>query len=402
MEKELRHKFILIAFLVVFVVLCGMAVVINSFSYTQIDDRADQILEIMAENDGNFPNVFDKPSEHITPETPYSTRYFTVKVDGDNNLINIDTRSIQMVNAEQAISFAESALNSSSDEGFIDNFKYGIIEKDYGTLLIFIDCAADLSDFSAILKASIFICLFALLCVFVLMVFISKYAVAPIVDSYRKQQQFITNITHELKTPLAIIKTNTEVIEMETSSSQWSDSIHNQVGKLTELINYLVSLSKMEEGNTEIMKVDFSISDAVSEMSDSFVVLAENNGHTLETSIAPNLTYSGDEQSLRLLVSILLDNAVKYSSAQSPICIALTAGKNDKIKLEISNRADNLEIGKYDMLFERFYRMENSRNSKLGGFGIGLAMARSIAKNHGGSIKAESSDGETLRFKIIL
>ncbi|WP_317855824.1 sensor histidine kinase [Chakrabartyella piscis] len=400
MERELRKKFICISFGIVCFVLCTMATFLNVANYMQIDVRANEIISIMEENDGNFPKIFERQmGGHISEETPYTTRYFTVKVDEDYNLMSTDTRSIMMVNTEQAIHFAEEVLDGGKDTGLIGHYKFQMVDTDYGSMVIFIDCSQELSLFYSFLNSSILICGFALLCVFVLLVFLSKKAVAPIVESYQKQQQFITNITHELKTPLAIIKTNTEVIEMENEPSTWSESIHNQIGRLTELINYLISLSKMEEDVNQNEKVDFSISEAMAETIDSFAILAENSNRTIVQDISENITLKGDEQAIRLLFSILLDNALKYSTENTEIHISMKKQGN-KVKIRLKNAAEHLEVKEYNKLFERFYRLEDSRNSKLGGFGIGLAMAKSIVKNHGGIIKAESKDGKHMQFYI--
>ncbi len=398
MERALRKKFVLIAFGAVFVVLLTIATVMNVWNYAQVDAQANEILEVMGENDGKFPLSFDRPTAHMSAETPYATRYFVVKVNDANQLISTDTKSIQMVTTQSAIEYAQEALNTKGDSGLLSHYQYKIFTTDYGKLMIFIDCSQELNLFQSFLTSSVLVCAVVLLCVLALMIPLSKKVVAPVVESYRKQQQFITNITHELKTPLAIIKTNTEVMEMESESSQWSESIHNQIGRLTELINYLISLSKMEE-DTAPVKVAFSLSDAVHETVESFDILAENQSQVIVQNIQPNVTYRGDERSIRLLISILLDNAVKYSSDTSPITIALSQQK-DKVHIHMQNSADNLTVGKYDMLFQRFYRMESSRNSKLGGFGIGLAMAKTIVKNHGGTIKAECKDGIHLEFFI--
>ncbi len=400
MERELRKKFVAISCGVVFVVLFTMAVVMNVSSYVEIVDKADEIIELMAENDGRFPVSMGQPTTHLNAETPYTTRYFTVRMDGVGNVISADTRSVQMVTTENAIVFADEAVATADNQGFVEGYRYQWIEGESGSLLIFVDCTQDMAIFYAFLRSSILVCIVALLGIFVLMVVLSKRVVAPIVDSYRKQQQFITNITHELKTPLAIIKTNTEVIEMEGGSSQWSDSVHHQIARLNQLINQMVSLSKLEEGEGRLMKVEFSLSDAVSEVVDSFQLLAEQGGFQIEKKIPQQLTYCGEEQSIRQLTSILMENALKYGSAEGAIKVVVTK-QRDRVIMEVSNMAEGLTQGRYDMLFDRFYRLEDSRNSEMGGFGVGLSMAKSIVKSHGGSITAESPDGKQMKIQAI-
>lgn len=400
MERALRRKFTAISCGVVFVVLFTMALVMNVSSYVEIVDKADEIIALMAENDGRFPVTMSQPTAHLNAETPYTTRYFTVRMDQEGNMVSTDTRSVQLVSTEQAIQYGEEIYQGTSTAGFVDRYRYQVIDQEDGSLLIFVDCNQDLSIFYAFLRSSVLICFIALLAVFALMAVLSRKAVGPIVESYRKQQQFITNVTHELKTPLAIIKTNTEVMELESTSSQWSNNIHHQIDRLNELVNHLVTLSKMEEGNP-IVKVDFSISDAVSEVVDGFQPVAESGGYTLKYSIGQHLTYCGDEQSIRLLTSILVENALKYSTPHTEIQISLLR-QREKTVIQVVNQAEGLTQGRYDMLFERFYRLESSRNSQLGGFGVGLSMAKSIVKSHGGAIRGESPDGQSMKITAVL
>ncbi|MFI3213916.1 MAG: HAMP domain-containing sensor histidine kinase [Eubacteriales bacterium] len=425
MEKILRRKFIGLSFSVVVIVLLLIAIVLNVSNYMEIDDTANEISSILSDNDGVFPKVMERDSKKLSQETPYATRYFTVKLSESSEVISVDTRNIQMVSTDDAISYGKDIIDQGKQSDFFSHYKLSLTETDYGYLVIGIDCAEELNLFHSFLISSVQICLVALVLIFILIVLFSKKAVKPIVESYRKQQQFITNITHELKTPLAIIKTNTEVIEFENEESEWSKSIHNQIGRLNGLVNYLVSLSKMDEEGRKIIKVDFSLSDAMSETMESFILLAKsenkfspsasvisplqaseitglkNEKKEIDLQIAPDITYHGDEQSIRLLLSILMDNAIKYSVDGTKIFAILSRHK-EKIIIEINNFAENLEVKNYNILFERFYRLENSRNSQTGGFGIGLAIAKTIVKNHGGDIKAESKDGEKIIFKIEL
>lgn len=402
MEQILRKKFIMISVSVVFVVLCSIAIIINGASFYQIDHTANQIIDLLAENGGHFPQNFAPPQRQLPQETIYSTRYFTVRLDEDGNLLMVDTRSIQATSSEDAVAYGMELWESGSTSGYTDFYKYQVLDTSDGTMAIFVDCEQELLLLLSTIQASVLICLVALGAVFLLILILSKKAVRPIADSYRKQQQFITNISHELKTPLSIMKTNAEVIEMEHGESQWCSSIHHQIGRLNNLVNYLVSLSKMDEDGHKMMKSDFSLSDAVSDSVDAFQLLAQGAHMEIAAKIAPNLSYYGDEESIRLLLSILLDNAIKYGNTDRPISVILQSAQRGKIRLMLSNSADGLNQQNYDILFERFYRLDDSRNSQTGGFGIGLAIARTIVRNHGGEIHVESLDGRQLQFTMEL
>ncbi|MFI3313911.1 MAG: HAMP domain-containing sensor histidine kinase [Eubacteriales bacterium] len=405
MERALRKKFIVISVSVVFVVLLLIAAVINVYNFLEIDSKANDIIAILADNDGEFPQIMPLPpmqnQAHVNQETPYTTRFFTVTTDESGRLVSVNTRSIQRISTENAVEMAKTVLERSSFYKYYDQYCYAIIPLNGENLVIFVDCSEEFAFFNGLLQASIVVCLVALVAVFLLIVWVSKWAVAPMVEGYRKQQQFVTNISHELKTPLSIIKTNTEVLEVEHGESQWSESIHNQIGRLNGLVNYLVSLSKLDEVGRKTMMVDFSLSDAAWETVDSFAPLLHQAGKELVVDIAPDLTYCGDEQSIRLLLSTLMENAVKYSNCDSPVTVTVRQGKN-KVECTLTNGADDLETKSYDVLFERFYRLDGSRNSKTGGFGIGLAIAKTIVRNHGGDIRALSGDGKVIEFHMEL
>ena len=238
-----------------------------------------------------------------------------------------------------------------------------------------------------------------ILLVFLLVLLLSRRAIDPVVRSAEQQKQFITDASHELKTPITVIATSLKVLEMETGKQKWIDKAMAQTEKLTDLVNSLVTLSRMDEEDSPLKMEDFPVSDAVNETAESFRELAESKGHALTLSIAPGLTYHGDEYAVRQLVSILLDNAVKYAAEGSSISLSLEKARRGVV-LRTSNGCetqDGLDTGK---LFDRFYRADTARSSG-NGFGIGLSIARSIAEGHKGGIRA-SLDGGRIEFSAEL
>lgn len=405
MAKKLRRKFIIIAVSAVFVVLLLLAGVINLAYYQQMEEHSEELLEILAENEGYFPKKKDNKDydlpPHMSEETPFSTRYFTVKTDKNDECIMVDTGKIRSVSTSDAAAYAKELLQKDEESGFYKNYMYLISEKNYGNLTIFLDCSMELRSFFLLIRISSLVCITGTLAVFLLVLILSPKAIAPVVKSYEKQKQFITDASHELKTPLAIINTNTEVIEMEQGENDWTKSIHNQVNKLSKLVENLIVLSRMDEEKHELQKTDFSISDAVEETCEAFQSLAVSNNKRILLQVEKNLTYCGNESSLRQLLSILLDNAVKYGASGSLILVTLKK-QGSKYILETSNEAEGLKTGSYDIIFERFYRMDTSRNSKSGGYGIGLSIANAIVKKHKGKITANSPDGKKLVITVIL
>jgi K+-sensing histidine kinase KdpD len=344
--------------------------------------------------------------QDLSPETPFSTRYFTVTLADTSTasqpeVIATDTGKIAAVTSDTAASYATTLYQAGKKEGFLSNYKYRQIQTDGGYMYIFLDCEKELTTFHSFLYASILISVLGLIFILILVILFSKIAVAPVAEGYEKQKCFITDASHELKTPLAIIDANTEVIELEQGESKWTRSTRNQIKRLTSLTEKLVFLSRMEEEQSQLNKIDFSLSDTVREVTDSFEAVAEAKGKHLTVSIENELHFHGDASSIRQLVSLLLDNAVKYSSDGGAITVTLRSQGKTK-ELVVENTVTDIRPGRHEELFERFYRPDKSRSKETGGFGIGLSVAKAIVEAHKGKITANSPDGSTLAFTILL
>jgi len=408
MIKKLQRKFISVAIISVFLVLLVIMSTINITSYVNINKKADNILNILTNNGGTFPKpeksqYFDhKPTfSEMSPEAPYETRYFSVYFNSDGNITKSDTGFIAAVTDEAAHNFAIQAYESEKVSGFCNDYKYLCADYNDGKIVVFLDCSRDLSTFRSFLFTSILVSTAGIVGVFILVLLLSKIIIRPLAESYEKQKRFITDASHEIKTPLTIIDANTEVLEMESGENEWTKSIKNQINRLSSLTTNLVSLSRMDEENNKLQMTDFSLSDAVLEVCDSFVPLAQTCTKTLNTNIEKNLTVNGNEQSIRQLISILLDNSIKYANQNGVIAVSLKkAGK--KNVLSVYNTVLNIEKGYHDILFDRFYRADSSRNSQTGGYGIGLSLAKSIVEAHRGKIISRSNDEHSIEFIVSI
>lgn len=342
----------------------------------------------------------------IDKETPFETRYFSVLLYANGNVSTIDTGKIASVSTSDAGDYATSLYGKGKTKGFIDQYKYLSVSTtntngDNMVLYVFINCSKELMTIRTYTLASIGISIIGLLVVFVLVCFFSKTVTKPMAESYEKQKRFITDASHEIKTPLTIIDANTEVLEMMEGENEWTVSIRKQITRLTALTEKLVFLSRMDEDSTRLEMLEFNISDAILDTAMPFETVAESKGKTLDISVAPDINYTGSETNIRQMVSLLLDNAIKYSSENGSI--RLNFSTNGKLKiLSVWNTVDEIETGKLDYLFERFYRIDKSRNSKTGGFGIGLSVVQVIVQAHNGKVSAKSEDGKSIEFTISL
>lgn len=289
----------------------------------------------------------------------------------------------------------------SGSNGFIGNYRYTKQVSETETRVIFLDCFRGISTFRSFLLTSIGVSFFGMLAVFILMVLLSEKIVKPISDSYEKQKQFITDAGREIKTPLTIIDADAEILEMDYGENEWLKDIKSQVKRLTSLTEDLTFLSHMEEEKGLSEMIDFPLSDVVSETAQSFQAPAKTQNKNFSAEIEPTLSFCGNEKAIRQLVSILLDNALKYSPDGGNISISLKK-QNKSISLKVFNTAQNVDTKNLDRLFDRFYRGDKSRSSETRGYGIGLSVAKAIVTSHKGKIAASSKDGNSLTITVTL
>ena len=413
MIAKIKKKYIAAVMLIVIAVIAVFVAIINTVNYFNTDERSEIRLDFIAKSDNLLPETSEPPSEEdndnessegsgvIDEETPYDIRYFTVTIRNDGTIIGTDIRRIARLTNEQAVKYAAEAFINGSDTGYHEEYKYKAIHHEQKVIYVFLDVSRELDAFQSFLTSSIIIGLIGIAVIFALLRILANYIFKPIIESYEKQRRFITDAGHELKTPLAIIKANAEVIEIESGESQWTESIKNQSTRLTKLTENLIRLSRMEEGAQNSMHSQFSLSDTVSEIAENWCTVAQTKDKSLVYYTEPDITLRGVKNDIAQLVSILLDNAIKYSSKETEITLNLERTALGAI-LTVYNAVDSIEIGNLNVLFNRFYRRDNSRNSVGGGFGIGLSLAKSIVQNHKGKISAVSEDGKSITFTVIL
>ena len=411
MIRRLQKKFILLAVLTVFLVLLVLIGTINIINYRHMVADADSTLQILAEHRGYFPvqyrmlprdgsqdNVSPFGRRSTTPELPYQTRYFTAFFNGEGKLFHINMENIASIDGPGAISLAQEIFGGGKEKGFAGDYRFRRCAAETGTMLIFLNISREQTTVRSFLLASIVISLAGLLAVLLLLTLLSGRIVRPIAESYEKQKQFITDAGHELKTPITIINADADVLETELENSEWIADIRRQTGRLTSLTSDLIYLSKMNEDGAGLLMSEFPLSDTVEETVQSFRAVAMSRGLSLSETVRPGLSMYGDEKSIGRLVSILLDNACKYTPADGSISVSLDKSGRS-VHLTVENTADNIAQGSADRLFERFYRTDSSRSSESGGFGLGLSVAKAITEAHKGKIRAWSEDGASLTVR---
>ncbi|MGN0452225.1 MAG: sensor histidine kinase [Ruminococcus sp.] len=404
MIRKLKIKFIVLAMSALFCLLGIIVTGMNVINYNSVVAESDEILSLLSQNKGVFPDMNKgkggKPNGRIPPElsleTPYESRYFSVTVNSSGEIIDANTSHIASVDKETAMEYAQKVTSKEKSKGFIGDYRFLVYSEPDGTRILFLDCGRKLDAFHSFLYTSIVMALAGFAAVFIIIFILSGKILKPIIESYEKQKQFITDAGHEIKTPLTIINANVDILEMELGESNESiQDIKQQTKRLRSLTDDLVMLTRMEEAEASLQKIEFPLSEVVAEAARPFVSLAESNEKKLAFNIQPMLSFKGNDKAISQLVYILLDNALKYSPSGSTVTLTLTK-KGRTIYLTAFNTTETeVNCEQLKFVFDRFYRTDNSRNSETGGHGIGLSVAKAIVTAHGGSISAFTRDGHS-------
>lgn len=384
MIKKLRIRFalsVILSSLLILVVLIGA---INIVNYQRVVADADREIEMIGRSrPGDMPQM-GRPEMNS----------FTALYDEDGKAIESFTTWNSMYASDRMNEYADQVLESANERGFIDNFRFVRTQRADGTLVVLCDCGPGLRGFRSFLRSSIILSAVCMAVVSVLAVIVSGRAVKPVAESYEKQKQFITDAGHEIKTPLAIINADADVLLTELDDNEWVQDIKVQTKRLSVLTNDLIRLSKLDHGTKTLKLTKVDLTGIVSEEVNSFRAVAAQGSKTLKLEATEDTCVTGDPQALRELVSVLLDNAVKYSPDGEEINVSLKK-ENKTAVLRVRNvTAEAVSEDELDKLFDRFYRADPSRESGKGGYGIGLALARAAVEAHGGSITAHTARSE--------
>lgn len=417
MIARLRRKFVLVAMLSVALVLTGIMAAVNAANYLGVQESADARLRLLAEGDGTFPAGFGEdmrgreaggtqapPPDGLSPETPFETRFFTVTLTADGAVEAVDTDRIAAVSRSDAESWAQELARAGRTAGFHGSYRFLAVAgaaDDGSTMYIFLDCSRDLASFWSFLTTSAGMSALGLALVFAISLGLSRVAVRPIEVAYERQKRFITDASHEIKTPLSVIDAANEVIEIEHGEDEWTRSIHGQVARLSSLTERLVMLARMDETGGRLPMETVGLSELVLRGAAAAEPVIEARGHRLAVDVEPGISCRGNAAALEQALELLLDNAGRYASAGSEVRLSLRAAGRGA-ELAVENDCDELPAGDLDRLFERFYRPDRSRSSATGGTGVGLSVVRAVAEAHRGTAAAERRGEHRIAFLVRL
>ena len=411
MLKKLQHKFMIIAFFALASLIAVQMLAVNAVTIYQRDADLKKTLLVIAENNGRLPDSFgtrDFFEDFVHPiigyepseKTPYSERYFYVKIKG-NVVTDLYTENNPDVDNETAYRYASDVFGSDEGFGYKGNYMYLNERNGDDTLIVFIDLQKEIDEAITLATVSILVGVITTILVLIPVYWLSKWAIKPIAVNMQKQKQFITDAGHELKTPLAIISADAEVLELCEGENEWVTSIKNQTVRMDGLVKNLVTLAKADESKIKRQTAKFNLSAAVADTASGFETVAKHANRNFAINVTDNIFYRGEEAEIRQLISILCDNAIKYSDEQGIISLNLyKSGKS--IIIDMYNTCEYVDPESVNHIFDRFYRADSSRSRETGGYGIGLSIAKAIAERHKGKIRAFTNGTTAIIFKIIL
>ncbi len=402
--NELRRKFILIASLSFFLVILFMGAATALSNQWSLRIQAGHALQLIIDNGGTLPEPENNDDRigatdefvGLTPEFIYGARYFSVVFDSEGNPVQVEHKHMKSVGEKRAIKLAREAIDAYENSltvkllnlGMTDTFFYRVGEvRDDMTVVAFLDCSFQMQVNNAVAWNTLLISCFGVVGVFLLVVLLSGRAVQPEIENARKQKQFITNASHELKTPLAVIRANTEVIEMLQGESEWTQSTMGQVDRMDGLVQNLVMIARSAEREDRSQVAEVDVSRIVAESVKPFRALVVQEQKQLECVLGENVLMVADESAIQQLCTLLVDNAIKYCDEGGLVRVQTSSPRKGRVTLAVSNTFANGKASQFNRYFERFYRDDQSHSDE-GGYGIGLSVAESICTRYRGSIRA--------------
>lgn len=392
MLVKLRIEFVIIAMVSLVIMQSIIIYISGSYIYNKMLKKSDILISQIYEQ-----AVSDNSSSDI------DARYFYIIVDSSNRITGINNSNNRSVRPKEAASYYRSIADNKHTDGFYNGYRYKLYNVNDTTIAIFLLRSSMLDDVWRTIYSMIIVSAAGLLVMFIFLVIISKKMVSPIAKSYQKQKEFITSASHELKTPLSVIKADVDVVMMDgdNEDNEWLLDIKAQVDNMTTMTNSLVALARMDERAGNIVKTSFNISDMAQEIFTSYNSVAIERHINFTYNITPDITFNGDLSSIRQLFSILLDNAFKYGLTDGNINASLTVKKH-RLLIDVVNDVESIDNNQLEKMFDRFYRAD-STSAKVKGYGLGLSIAKAIVTEHKGAIYAKAvNDNKAVDIVINL
>ena len=326
-------------------------------------------------------------------------RYFTVFIQPKNKNFEADVTHTSMVMYSEAMEYAKQVLSKSTDNGYLDQYRYLVYRGKKGIHITFLSRYAAMKAFQNTAVTVILVSTGGIVLMACVLGLLSSKVVSPLVENHQRQKEFITSASHELKTPLTVIHADAQLLESEIGENEWLADIIKQTTNMTEMTNKLVYLARAEEQEKHFVKIAFPVSDLAEDVAESYRSVSQNMGKTYTIHIQQGLSYCGDEKAIRELMSALLDNAFKYSSKDGQVHVELVSeGKG--VRFTVRNTVSGIDSAQLDFFAQRFYRQDTS--DRIKGFGIGLSMVQVVAQAHKGKLTISLPQQNIIQISVVL
>lgn len=407
MFKQLQKSFVKSAMLSFTAVLLVVLVAVNVVNYRQTVNQVDRLVTMLVNNDGTFPDAPEGgmgPKEHPEHGMPkgmefrkddqMATRYAVVRVANDE---------VQSVDQSHLVSLDETALKEvglriaqgTATKGWEGSLRYQVAKTDDGTMVVLVDANRETQQVSRLMMVTGAVFVLCLAVVYVLVRLVSKRAIRPFVENVERQQQFIANASHEIKTPLAVLSANTDLLAMMGTEAKFVDSNKRQIKRLNSLVEQMLILSRYDEGEAAATKEEVDLVAVTKAIVEEILPVLNEKGLQVEFTGEAQTIITTNKSAMMELIRILLDNAMKYTVGE-PV-ITIEAKRN---QLAIGNETEPMTKEQVSQIFDRFYRVDSSRNRTTGGSGLGLSIAQKIAETNNVQLTAELTSETQIRFVI--
>lgn len=397
MVRKMKLRFVLTAVLAMALTLGIAFGAVNILLRRELTERTDYIIELIHKNGGEIP-IYEKYYYGLHSQTPYETRYYVALLDKNNVVIGLNSEHIYFAGPNELTNQLTAILRTGKNSGYMDDYRFGVYKTDLAKMVIVVDCRTDRNTNDFLMKITIYTVAVCLAAAVIILLMFSGNIVKPYVQNREKQRRFITDAGHELKTPIAIISANTEVLEMTEGENEWLSNIKSQTVRLNQLVRNMIDLSKMDEDKKEETQ-RILYTDIVCETVNSFSVYAEKDGVSIKASVEENVYINGRQEELIRLTGILIDNAIKYADDRKQVVVSLVT-KGRKAVFKVTNTCSGVDRETIPHFFDRFYRADSSRSRETGGYGIGLSMAKAICDKNKYRIAADYTKDERIAMTV--
>lgn len=412
MIKKLRIKLILLLTLILSLVLAGVLFAVNIFNYNSVTDvsysRLNRIMSSLSAPTGYFGDYFGSTDKYYYyDERGYEDNdIYIVFVGTQGSITNIAAQNDSGYSYDDIARLTRQVLSESFKRGRINDLIYIVKEFDYGSFgtsytVAFMDNRSIVQSTSTMLFNSLIIFVFGIAVIAVVSFLISASIVKPVEEAFNKQKQFISDASHELKTPIAVISANSDILQEDIGDNKWLGYIRSETDRMCRLINSLLTLTRLEMSSDKSNMHKLDICNAIMEVTMPFESVAFEKGVTLFCDLLDEeIMVNGNEEQLKQVVAILTDNAIKHCYEGGTVNVDARRVKN-KCIISVSNQGEPIPFEIRDKIFERFFRADESRSREENRYGLGLAIAKQIVENHHGSISVKCDDGTTT-FEVII